>query len=1006
MAYLFEKPAWEEGIYQLEENDPVLGGPNGVSNLPQKNLANRTVWLKRELLAAADNRSYAFTAAPGWLRIADVDSSINSSIGIFEVSVYNGDSQQSCIVAAGYVPGKMPILTQLARVSLESASGASLIRVTYTATEAHLEVNVTATFGTLAVKKLGGNGWNLLDPVAGAVPASGETALLTLETAKLVGNVHGTATDIAVGNDDSDLASKRGQLGERHLYAGDLNELLKTGQYIVATGDGTLNAPTEGGSFFLDHYNLDDKNAMQIAWHSTGDQMHYRAKVAGIWTVWRHMITSNNAGHGLDYDSATGVIKSHVYVGASATKAGEDGIITGAPAGAVSKAFLGDGTWGFPSNIAVDGNQTDLATLRGQIGNPFTIAVPADFNKLVSTGNFDLIGEPVNGPVQPVGHLEVLTKDSLITQRHTSNRGNVYTRMSSDSGTTWTAWVKIIASSDLTGITAGKASILETKRSIDGVSFDGSADVNHWALCSTAASDTEKIVALTGFVLAPGAVAHVKFTISNTATNPTLNISGTGAKYIKYRDGVLPSGTLSAGRTYTFVYDGVAWQLDSDLNTDVTVTQSVSTINNEYPLLAAATKNKTATSTEGSVFAAGVTVNPSTNTITANNFIGAVAGNSSSATQLAQARNINGVDFDGTKDITNFAQCTTAGATIEKTASVANFKLVTGATVYVKFTNTNTASGVTLNVTGTGAKSCFYNNSAISPDICPLTAGHLYQFVYDGTQFVTGGECNTVHLTGDETVSGTKTFTNDIYCNSVVHGTQLALNNGTNANINFIANNVANGGFTITGAKAAANTLKPIALEEDVATSLTTAKNYTDGKNGTCVHLAGSETISGEKNFTTTLHAQRLHLNNGGSNLDFYAPNTSAGGFYINGNRVSGGTWKEIALVEDVSSARSWTDNVNGTVWGLNMRPSMNWRDVPANTAVGAEANGYVQAEFNNGGNYDSGIYVNGGQCSTMHNGAYGSGGQHSGGLFFFPVKAGTVYQVNNASAVRYFPVG
>jgi hypothetical protein len=48
MANLAETATWETGIYQIEETDPVQGGPNGVDNLPHKQLANRTQWLKQD----------------------------------------------------------------------------------------------------------------------------------------------------------------------------------------------------------------------------------------------------------------------------------------------------------------------------------------------------------------------------------------------------------------------------------------------------------------------------------------------------------------------------------------------------------------------------------------------------------------------------------------------------------------------------------------------------------------------------------------------------------------------------------------------------------------------------------------------------------------------------------------------------------------------------------------------------------------------------------------------
>ena len=46
MAHLNETDRWEEGIYQLEEDDPVLGGPTGIDNLAPRQLASRTRYLR------------------------------------------------------------------------------------------------------------------------------------------------------------------------------------------------------------------------------------------------------------------------------------------------------------------------------------------------------------------------------------------------------------------------------------------------------------------------------------------------------------------------------------------------------------------------------------------------------------------------------------------------------------------------------------------------------------------------------------------------------------------------------------------------------------------------------------------------------------------------------------------------------------------------------------------------------------------------------------------------
>ncbi|MGV0998279.1 MAG: gp53-like domain-containing protein [Fluviibacter sp.] len=46
MADLVETPQWEPGIYEFTTDDLVEGGPNGIDNLPTRQLANRTAYLK------------------------------------------------------------------------------------------------------------------------------------------------------------------------------------------------------------------------------------------------------------------------------------------------------------------------------------------------------------------------------------------------------------------------------------------------------------------------------------------------------------------------------------------------------------------------------------------------------------------------------------------------------------------------------------------------------------------------------------------------------------------------------------------------------------------------------------------------------------------------------------------------------------------------------------------------------------------------------------------------
>lgn len=119
---------------------------------------------------------------------------------------------------------------------------------------------------------------------------------------------------------------------------------------------------------------------------------------------------------------------------------------------------------------------------------------------------------------------------------------------------------------------AGSATKLQTIRKVDGVNFDGSADITHYGTCSTVAGTAAKTVTLNGFNLATGAKVAVKFTVTNTAANPTLNVNGTGAKSIKYRGAVISTDALAANRIYEFIYDGTDYALVGDINTDTNTT--------------------------------------------------------------------------------------------------------------------------------------------------------------------------------------------------------------------------------------------------------------------------------------------------------------------------------------------------------------------------------------------------------------------------------------------------
>lgn len=143
----------------------------------------------------------------------------------------------------------------------------------------------------------------------------------------------------------------------------------------------------------------------------------------------------------------------------------------------------------------------------------------------------------------------------------------------------------------------------------------------------------------------------------NAVASTTLNINDLGAKPVYYNNTTTSGGYIRANAVHLLIYEtstlsSGCWKLVFSYTPNNQVTQTVTTTNAEYALLFTSTASPTATKTEYTRFDANVTVNPSTNTITATTFKGALSGNASTATKLSTARTINGVSFDGTKNIT------------------------------------------------------------------------------------------------------------------------------------------------------------------------------------------------------------------------------------------------------------------------------------------------------------------------------------------------------------------
>lgn len=108
-------------------------------------------------------------------------------------------------------------------------------------------------------------------------------------------------------------------------------------------------------------------------------------------------------------------------------------------------------------------------------------------------------------------------------------------------------------------------------------------------------------------------------------------------------------------------------------------------------------------------------------------------GNCATATKLNAKANINGLEFDGSADVSNYGVCTTVAGTAEKAVSITDFDLLPGAEVFVSFSNVNSASNITLNVSAKGAKPIKLWGDSVSGDM--WNANDILHLKYDGTNW-------------------------------------------------------------------------------------------------------------------------------------------------------------------------------------------------------------------------------------------------------------------------------
>ena len=151
---------------------------------------------------------------------------------------------------------------------------------------------------------------------------------------------------------------------------------------------------------------------------------------------------------------------------------------------------------------------------------------------------------------------------------------------------------------------------------------------------TTAAATAAKTTTVSGISsIAQDTTVHVWFKYANTATNPTLNIGGSGAiPIVVIADSSVTKPTVSNG--YSWPAGGVAsftlmeinanlyWVMnDASSVTDTKVAQTSSSANSDFPIIFRSTAG-VADLTEGVKFSSKAKINASTGNITADSFNG------------------------------------------------------------------------------------------------------------------------------------------------------------------------------------------------------------------------------------------------------------------------------------------------------------------------------------------------------------------------------------------------
>lgn len=331
-----------------------------------------------------------------------------------------------------------------------------------------------------------------------ALPRMLQLAHSTDNTTIVENNQIATAKDIAINGNLEDLASARGQVGNaKEMPDLDFNTLVTPGNYRITgypTNGPSLPLNISGASIgSLIVTGILEQNGRIFQIMISGEAITWRTTLdmtGATWNDWQQLLSGNKVGDGIRVTN--GVISIPEMEGATSTQNGTSGLVPPPLKTDVGKTLSAEGNWIYPADIAINNDQSDLATSRGQIG-PYARIGGFDFStEIENVGNYfaDQTGttnSPFGGPFSVIvaGRVNGPTEKwrSYLLQRSGSRvipQAAIKASFSSD-GSTWE--------------TMGWSILLDEKHIGDGIAVNnGIISVPEYEGATTSTAGTSGLV--------------------------------------------------------------------------------------------------------------------------------------------------------------------------------------------------------------------------------------------------------------------------------------------------------------------------------------------------------------------------------------------------------------------------------------------------------------------------------------------------------------------------------